>query len=459
MNQKKLFECEARYNQKINALSQIVRNYGDRKSYLTLRKTTSNLFRKRKNDSTRSKVGLDVRKLNKVLEVDTNRGIVVAEGMTTYGDLIDACLQYNCMPAVAPQLMTITIGGALTGVGIESSSFRYGLVHETIESFDVLLSNGNIITCTADNEHKDLFFAFPNSYATFGYAVKVTAKIVPVKKYVRINHLHYRKTTDFFEHLKQYCLKNRHPNAQYSFVEGVSFDEKNHYVSIGEFVDEAPFASNYRYLKIYYRSISNNKIDYLTTRDYLHRWDTDYFWCSKHFYMQNRWARLLIGKWMLKSSSYNKMRRIADTNPLVKKLVKKAQCESVIQDIAIPISRADEFINFFHSKIKIKPIWICPTMAYNPEVTYDLFNTDGHQLYIDFGFWDVIPSSYQDGHYNRLIEKKTLELNGHKSLYSRSFYTEDEFWNIHPKQLYSKIKNKYDTARTLPSLYEKIYEK
>ena len=36
------------------------------------------------------------------------------------------------MPAVVPQLKSITLGGAVAGVGIEATSFRYGLVHDTI---------------------------------------------------------------------------------------------------------------------------------------------------------------------------------------------------------------------------------------------------------------------------------------------------------------------------------------
>jgi len=42
----------------------------------------------------------------------------------------------------------------------------------------VLLADGAIVTCTPANEHRDLFFGFPNSYGTLGYALKVTVRTV-----------------------------------------------------------------------------------------------------------------------------------------------------------------------------------------------------------------------------------------------------------------------------------------
>ena len=46
--------------------------------------------------------------------------------MCTYGDLVDATLPHGLAPLVVPQLKTITLGGAVTGLGIESTSFRDG---------------------------------------------------------------------------------------------------------------------------------------------------------------------------------------------------------------------------------------------------------------------------------------------------------------------------------------------
>ena len=84
-----------------------------------LAKETSNLFRDRAAPPRRR---LDVREFNQVLSVSADA--VDAEGMITYEDLARECLAYGVMPAVVPQLKTITLGGAVAGVGIESSSHR-----------------------------------------------------------------------------------------------------------------------------------------------------------------------------------------------------------------------------------------------------------------------------------------------------------------------------------------------
>lgn len=151
-----------------------------------LSKDSSNLFRERANAARRR---LDVRGFDEVLHIGD--GFVDAEGMVSYEKLVHECLACGVMPAVVPQLKTITLGGAVAGVGIESSSHRYGLVHDTMLELEVLLGDGRIVTCTAHNEHAALFFGFPNSYGTLGYALRVKAKTIPVKPWVRLEHLSY----------------------------------------------------------------------------------------------------------------------------------------------------------------------------------------------------------------------------------------------------------------------------
>jgi len=108
--------------------------------------------------------------------------------MTTYEDLVAATLREDALPAVVPELKTITLGGAASGVGIEASSFKYGLVHESLLEFDVLTGGGRIVTCRPDNEYRDLFFGFPNSYGTLGYALKLKVSTVAAKPFVARQH-------------------------------------------------------------------------------------------------------------------------------------------------------------------------------------------------------------------------------------------------------------------------------
>src|SRR5262245_3171434 len=213
--------------------------------HVALDKDTSNLFRDRVPAAVRR---LDVRDFNHVLQVDARGGWVDAEGMITYQELCDATLPCGSMPAVVPQLKTVTLGGAAAGVALEATSFRHGTVHDTIIEMDVLAGDGNIYLCSLTNEHRDLFFGFPNSYGTLGYALRVRARTIPVKKFVRIDHAGFREPKAYFAALERACA------SQADFVEGVVFGAGEMVLSTGSFTDEAPFTSDYTFEHIYCRS-------------------------------------------------------------------------------------------------------------------------------------------------------------------------------------------------------------
>ena len=60
---------------------------------------------------------------------------------------------------------------------------------------------------------------------------------------------------------------------------------------------------------MYFRSIRERKQDFLSVHDYIWRWDTDWFWCSKNLFVQNLPMRLLLGRRRLNSISYQKVMR------------------------------------------------------------------------------------------------------------------------------------------------------
>jgi len=413
---------------------------------VALAKETSNLFRDREAGERRR---LDVRGFNQVLRIAD--GAVEAEGMIPYEDLTAACLQRGVMPAVVPQLKTITLGGAVAGVGIESSSHRQGLVHDTMLELDVLLGDGSIVNCSAHNAHSDLFFGFPNSYGTLGYALRVKAKTMPVKKYVRLEHLGFSSGEKYFEELTR-ILEARSAD----FVDGTVFSPQQMFITLGRFTDGAPYTSDYTYEKIYYRSIAEKREDYLSAHDYVWRWDTDWFWCSKNVLAQNPLVRRIYGRSRLGSKTYTKIMRWNSRVGLTKKLERMLglHSESVIQDVDIPISRAAEFLAFYAKEIQLWPQWICPIGV--KESRFALYPVKPG-WYVNFGFWDVkrTRDAYPPGYFNRLIEEKVHELGGIKSLYSDSYFPERQFNQRYGGAAYDALKKKYDPTGAFPRLYDK----
>ena len=435
------------YHQRQQHLAQALRNNAGRS--IRLGKQTSNLFRNR---STQDQL-LDVREFNHVLAIDPDTHVIETEGMVTYEALVDASVRQGLMPAVVPQLKSITIGGAVGGIGIESSSFRYGLAHETVLEMDVLLGSGEVICCTPNNEYRDLFFGLANSYGTLGYILRLKIQGIPVKPYVRVTHVRCADSQEFFDRVNKAC------QGPFDFVDGVVFAPGEYYLVLGEFTDDAPYTSDYSYLQIFYRSIRARSEDYLSVRDYLWRWDTDWFWCSKNLYAQSRLIRQLLGRKRLNSITYQKVMRWNSRVGLTRCLgtLSRRHREAVIQDVDIPLENAPAFLSFFQREIGIRPIWICPARHDGRHGHYPLFPMRDDTLYINFGFWDAVrtDSMHSQGHFNRMIEEKVTDLGGIKSLYSDSFYPEKEFWELYGGYNYRLLKDRYDPDHTLKDLYQK----
>ena len=425
--------------------------HGARGAPVGLGKDTSNLFRDR---AARGKRLLDVRAFNHVLAVDAANGWIDAEGMTTYETLVARALEHGVMPAVVPELKTITVGGAAAGVGIEASSFKYGLVHETLLELEILTGGGQIVVCRPDNEHSDLFHGFPNSYGTLGYALRLRAAAVPVKPYVELAHRGFSRAEPFFAALMGACHEQ-----DADFVDGVAFGPGEYYLNVCRFVERAPRVSDYTFEHIYYRSIREKAQDWLTAADFIWRWDTDWFWCSKNVGAQIPWLRRLYGRERLGSRTYQRIMRWNSRWGFTRALdrARGGHRESVIQDVDIPIDNAARFLDFFEREIRLAPVWICPVRAGARAAHFPLFPMTPNQLYVNFGFWDVLRRTERraSGHFNRIIERQIVELGGIKSLYSESFFPEDEFHRLYGGDAYRALKTKYDPRHALPDLYAK----
>jgi FAD/FMN-containing dehydrogenase len=407
-----------------------------------LGKTTSNLFRHRQ---PAARHRLDVRAFDHVLRIDAERMTADVEGMITYETLVEETLRYGLLPAVVPQLKTITVGGAVSGLGIESSSFKYGLVHETVEAMEILDGNGDIVACSACR-NPDLFFGFPNSYGTLGYALRLTIRLVPAAPYVYLTHTRFAAADSFFAHLAQVC-----DQASADFVDATIFGGDEMYITEAVFADGAPLVSDYTYMDIYYRSIQRKPHDWLTAKGYIWRWDTDWFWCSKHFGVQKPAIRL-FARPALNSRTYQRVMRLSQ-----KLLPASPGLESVIQDVDIPIARCVEFREFLLREIGISPVWVCPFRT--SDRAYDLCPLKKNQLYVNFGFWDTVATTFGSGHFNRMIERKIAELGGVKGLYSASYYDRVTFWSIYDKARYDRLKQAHDPGGVFPDLYAKCVER
>ena len=184
----------------------------------------------------------DVSAFSRVLHVDPASRTAVVGGMTTYEDLADATLRHGLMPFVVPQLKTITLGGAVTGLGIESTSLRLGMPHESVLAMEILTGDGRVVTATADNEHADLFRGFPNSYGTLGYALSLTIELEPVAPFVHLRHFRVRRPrVAAWRPSRRSRAEGSYDGHRADFVDGAMFSLDEMYLTVGAFSDVAPW--------------------------------------------------------------------------------------------------------------------------------------------------------------------------------------------------------------------------
>jgi len=423
-----------------------------------LAKSTSNLFRYRDKGGP-DLVTLDVSAFGSVLAVDKAARTAIVGGMTTYEHLVDATLRHGLMPLVVPQLKTITLGGAVSGLGIESSSLRNGLPHESVLEMEILTGDGRVVTAAPDSEHSALYWGFPNSYGTLGYALWLTISLEPVSPYVHLRHFKFTSPAETMSAIAQIASEGSYRGHRADFLDGTAFAADELYLTVGAYSEIGPWLSDYTGQNIYYQSIRGPQEDFLTIRDYLWRWDTDWFWCSRAFGVQRPMIRRLWPRRYRRSDVYRKLvafdRRHRLTSALGARKGAPAQ-EAVVQDVEIPVEQSAQFYQFFSAAVGMSPVWLCP-LRLRASRAWPLYPLQPGQVYVNFGFWGnvALPAGADDDHYNRQVEDKVTELGGHKGLYSTSFYSREEFARLYNGDAYAELKQAYDPAGRLATLYDK----
>jgi FAD/FMN-containing dehydrogenase len=382
-------------------------------------------------------------------------------GMCTYEDLVAATLPFGLTPLVVPQLKTITLGGAVSGLGIESASFRNGMPHESVLELDILTGAGEVITASPA-EHADLYRAFPNSYGTLGYAVRLKIKLEAVDPYVGLRHVRYRAVGDLVDAMKGIIETGSLDGIPVSYLDGVVFSAAECYLCVADRTTDPGPVSDYTGQDIYYRSIQHDHgsaVDRLTIHDYLWRWDTDWFWCSSAFGAQQPWLRRCWPRRYRRSSVYWKLLQL-DHRLHVADLIERVQGrrprERVVQDVEIPVEHSCEFVDWFLASVPIQPIWLCPVRLREP---WPLYPMPPERTFVNVGFWSSVPSGATEGETNRAVERKVRALDGHKSLYSDAYYTQEEFDELYGGAYYKTVKDTYDPHSRLLDLYAKVVQR
>lgn len=117
-----------------------------------------------------------------ILEINREKRTVRVEPLVTMGQLSETLAKLGWTIAIVPELDDLTVGGLIMGTGVESSSHIYGLFQHICESYELVLADGSVVTCSR-TENSDLYFAIPWSYGTLGFLTAAEIKILPATRY------------------------------------------------------------------------------------------------------------------------------------------------------------------------------------------------------------------------------------------------------------------------------------
>ncbi len=419
-----------------------------------LAKRTSNLFRAR----TEVGSGIDVSGLTDVIAIDGD--VAEVQGMCTYERLVEVTLAHGRMPLVVPQLRTITLGGAVSGLGIESTSFRNGLPHESVLELDVLTGSGEIVTTKPGD---DLFDAFPNSYGSLGYATRLRIELEAVPAYVDLRHVRFDDAASLAGAVERIVADGEWAGERVDGLDGVAFTPGELYLTLARWTDEPGPTSDYAGQQVYFRSLQQRATDRLTVLDYLWRWDTDWFWCSRAFGAQHPVVRRVWPRSLRRSDVYWKLVALDRRFRIGDRLDRRAgrpQGERVVQDVEVPAGRLAEFLDWFDREVGMRPVWLCPLRLRRggSERPWPGYPLAAGTTYVNVGFWGVVNVGPDAPHFprNRAIETKVDDLGGHKSLYSEAFYEREHFDRLYGGAQLARVKALHDPDNRLTPLYDKV---
>jgi len=411
-----------------------------------------------------------------ILELNKEEGWVHVEPMVNMGMISHYLVKHNLTIPVLPEMDDLTVGGLFMGVGIETSSHKYGLFNDTVIEAEVIMADGEVVTCSR-TQNRELFDALPWSYGTIGFLASVKIKVIPCKPFVRIEYIPCQTQEEGVALLTELSCKEN-PT---SFVEALSYSKEQMVVMPSEFVDASEVEAGklnkigrwykpwfFRHVESFL--IKNEKaVEYLPLRDYYHRHTKSIFWELEEIipWGNNPIFRFLMGWAVPPKVGFLKLTQ-------TKAIQKLYETQHVIQDMLVPISKSKEALDVFHDKYNIYPLWLCPYRAYSyadNDAPHRCFLREpqtqpgkDYEMYIDLGAYGV-PKCVKDKKpfdivtVSREVEAYVASVRGFQMLYADSYQTREEFREMFDHSHYDKLKAKYDPTNAFPEVFDKVCKK
>ncbi|KAH8601667.1 hypothetical protein B0O99DRAFT_607121 [Bisporella sp. PMI_857] len=446
------------HNEVVHRISKQIRGFYDRKEPFRIYHGSTNSTRR---SQYRRDQMIDTSILNHVIEVDHQAKTALVEPNVPMDGLVEATLKYGLIPPVVMEFPGITAGGGFAGTGGESSSFRYGFFDRIVNWIEIVLATGEVVKASS-NQNSDLFYGAASSFGTLGVTTLLEVQLITATTYVELTHYPVFSIAEAQERI-EVATKD----ASVDYLDGFMFAKDRGVICVGRLtnkVDEDVPVQGftrptdpwfYIHVERLLRKRQDPPKEAVPIVDYLFRYDRGGFWVAKYAYKYfitpfNRITRFLLDYFMHTRVMYHALHQ-SDLSSTY-----------IIQDVAIPYPKAEEFMEFLEADFKHYPIWLCPlkqsgkNIASTHSLQADKMKQSIPEYVLNFGVWGPGPKKRKEFvEWNKLFERKVRELGGQKWLYAHAYYTKEEFKTIYNIEAYDALRQKYHASH-LPSVYDKV---
>lgn len=403
-----------------------------------------------------------------ILEINEEKQTVRVEPLVNMGQLTSALNKRGWTIAVLPELDVLTVGGLVNGFGIETSSHKYGLFQYICESFEIITPDGELKKCSKD-ENPELFSMIPWSYGTLGFLVAVELKMIPAKKYVKLQYHPIKSQSELLRRFKEESEKDN----PHDFVEAIVYGKEDAVLLLGDQVDKKGNEGKTNRIGLWYKpwfythikkmlQKENATTEYIPLRQYYHRHTRPLFWMMHHVIPAGNHPlyRFFFGWAIPPQMSLMKYFETATTRELREK-------NAVTQDMLVPMSTLKDSLDHFHDNYNMYPLWLCPVGVYEQEnklgMLHPHYHEDGttEEMFVDIGAYGIGNVPNFDGiEALKKTEQFVIDHNGYQAMYAKTMLTEEDFRKMFDHSYYDQIRDSIPLARkAFPDLYHKLSKK
>lgn len=143
---------------------------------------------------------IDMKSYNRILDFDVDHKKITVQAGATWDDIQKYINPYGLSVKVMQSQNIFTVGGSIS-VNVHGRDIRNDSLIDTVESFRLLTSKGEIINVSR-TENKELFPYVIGGYGLFGVILDATLKLTDDELYVtKTQTIDYKEYTAYFQEL------------------------------------------------------------------------------------------------------------------------------------------------------------------------------------------------------------------------------------------------------------------